>query len=821
MQTQETADRATQAGIGGPKQQNQSITGGVRLSIFGSATAQNPLQVKTLEEIVSDIKSEKLKTRIDHLRSLPKTAYDAAKKNLPAVVFGGEYSDRKHLIKSSGLAVVDIDDFQERGKNLRAVKAALASDPHVAVVFTSPSGDGLKVVVKIAEPGVLDADTHKTAWKGAAEIVKAISGVQYCETPTANWLCFLSADADLIYRPEAKALPPLPVVSIEPVRHVQADVSTPTRKGLPTPAEGYVRAALHRACDAVRGTLPGGRRPLLVKEAFTLGGYAELNHAEAADALVAAAAEAGLDEALSRPIIEEQLRAGALKPRQIPESGKRDAAQTEIEWIDQKPESLTVKYDRDPYPVEALPPAVREAVGEVQAFVQAPMGMVACAALGALSLAGQGIIDVRRGARLEGPSSLYLLTIAESGERKSTLDSFFRAGVESWQRDQEHALEPDRSKAATAIAIWEQKRDGLLAAIKRSVGSEKAKGSKLEADLDTHMREKPDPVVIPDLLLGEETTESLLHKLCKWPSSGVFSSEAGLIFGGHSMNPENIMRNLSSLNSLWSGETVQLGRKSVEGSHVRGARLTVSLQIQEASLRRFFEKNLELARGSGFLARFLLCWPVTTQGERKYRPAGAMPALGRFNHRIREILDQPLNWKLGRTLEPIMLSLMPEAEEMWITAHDAIEEQLRTGGCLQDVKDVASKAADNIARIAGLLQLLERGVSGIEPWAMKAAVEIVGWHLMESRRFFGELALPTELSLAARLDGWLIDRCKRGKTDSIARSDVQQFGPGCLREKKNLDIAAGELIEHRRIRYAMVEKRKYFRVHPSLIGGAS
>jgi putative DNA primase/helicase len=264
-----------------------------------------------------------------------------------------------------------------------------------------------------------------------------------------------------------------------------------------------------------------------------------------------------------------------------------------------------------------------------------------------------------------------------------------------------------------------------------------------------------------------------------------------------------------------------LGRKSVEGSHVRGARLTVSLQIQEASLRRFLEKNGDLARGNGFLARFLLCWPETTQGWRLHSDAGAMPALGRFNHRIRAILDQPINWELGRTLKPTMLDFTPEAKDAWVKAHDAIEVQLRTGGLLSDLKDVASKAADNIARIAGLLQLLERGVSGIEPWAMKAAMEIVGWHLMESRRFFGELALPTELSLAARLDGWLIDRCKRGKTDSIARSDVQQFGPGCLREKKNLDIAAGELIEHRRIRYAVVEKRKHFQVHPSLIGGAS
>jgi len=58
----------------------------------------------------------------------------------------------------------------------------------------------------------------------------------------------------------------------------------------------------------------------------------------------------------------------------------------------------------------------------VQAAVQAPVEMVASSALSVASLAAQSLADVRRSVTLTGPCSLYYLTVAESGDRKSTVD---------------------------------------------------------------------------------------------------------------------------------------------------------------------------------------------------------------------------------------------------------------------------------------------------------------------------------------------------------------------------------------------------------------
>ena len=61
-----------------------------------------------------------------------------------------------------------------------------------------------------------------------------------------------------------------------------------------------------------------------------------------------------------------------------------------------EPEPLTEPLDAQPYPDEELPHILREAVRQAQEFVQAPMALVACSALSALSLAAQGLANVRR-----------------------------------------------------------------------------------------------------------------------------------------------------------------------------------------------------------------------------------------------------------------------------------------------------------------------------------------------------------------------------------------------------------------------------------------
>lgn len=482
-----------------------------------------------------------------------------------------------------------------------------------------------------------------------------------------------------------------------------------------------------------------------------------------------------------------------------------------------EPQPLAAKVEPEPYPLDALPDTIRAAVIEVQAFTKAPVPMVAGAALAALSLAIQTYVDIKRADKLHGPVGLFLLTIADSGERKSTCDSFFTSAIRDYQADQAELAKPEQEKHRAKLAAWEAKRAGMLEAIKLA-----SKGSKptanIERELHLHEQDKPEPPRVPKLIRGDDTPENLAYVLAHgWPSAGAISAEAGAILGAHGMGSESAMRNMGLINILWDGGTLDIGRRSKESFTVQGARLTMGLQVQEPTLREFNTRSGALARGTGFFARFLVAWPESTQGFRPFSEAPAnWPHLAEFNRRIAAILNQPAPIDDSGALTPAMMTLTPEAKRAWVAFHDAIESELASGGELYDVRDVASKSADNAARLSTLFQVFEHetgGAVGLD--CFEGASRIAAWHLHESRRFFGELALPAELADAARLDTWLIEYCRRKRTLSVAKNYTRQHGP--LRDGKRLDAAIRELSDFERLKLDRVGKHWTIHLNPALV----
>lgn len=487
-------------------------------------------------------------------------------------------------------------------------------------------------------------------------------------------------------------------------------------------------------------------------------------------------------------------------------------------WPD--PHPLAAKIEPEPYPLDALPDTIRAAVEEVAGFVKAPAALVASSALAALSLACQAHIDAKRAEKLHGPVGLFLLTIADSGERKSTCDGFFVSPIRQYQEEQAEAMKPAIKEYEAEIAAWEAERDGILSAVK-DAGKKGKPTDKLRGDLAQLQQDKPEPPRVPRLILGDETPENLAWGLAKlWPSAGVLSSEAGVVFGSHGMGRDSAIRNLALLNVLWDGGTHSIGRRTSESFTVRGARLTMGLMIQETTLREFFSKSGGLARGTGFLARFLVAWPESTQGQRPFTEAPAnWPHLAAYHRRIAAILNQPAPIDEDGALTPAMLSLAPDAKAAWVEYHDAIESELASGGELYDVRDVASKSADNAARLAALFQQFEHGMGGaIGLDSFERASRITAWHLSEARRFFGELALPAELADAARLDSWLIEHCKQARTHFVKKNHVRQHGP--LRDGGRLDAAIRELAELDRLQLVKDGKRLTIHLNPALTGVA-
>jgi Protein of unknown function (DUF3987) len=449
-----------------------------------------------------------------------------------------------------------------------------------------------------------------------------------------------------------------------------------------------------------------------------------------------------------------------------------------------------------PYPLDALPESIRLAVAEVADFIKAPISLIASSALSAISLATQSQCDVERDRKLTGPTSLYFLVIADSGERKSTADKYFTKAIKIWEKQQIEKFKPEITQFKSEFSIWSNKRSGLLNKIKNP----KSKDPPL-ADLEKSLKaldlEEPIPPKIPRLLYQDATPEALGYSLFKiWPAGGIVSAEGGIVFGSHGMNQESVMRNLATLNLLWDGADLTVDRKTQESYTLMGARLTISLQVQEPTVRNFITKSGNLARGTGFLARFLIAYPESTQGDRPYTESPVVwPHLEAFEARLAVLLNAPQPFNGMGILEPLNIPLSLEAKELWINAHDNIEKSLN--GELYAVRDVASKTADNIARIACLLHVFE-GITGpISAQHMQSAISLGIWHLDESRRFLSKLTLSPKENNANKLLDWLMQEYEKTHQKTITQRHAQQFGP--VRDKKELMEALKYLEEYKSI----------------------
>ena len=106
-----------------------------------------------LEKIIQRIKVGKSITIIDKVRNAPnKKDADLIKQKLPCILFAGEFSERNgnSLVNHSGLMCVDFDKYENEQVMLEH-RAILERNPHFLLLFTSPSGNGIKGVVKIPE----------------------------------------------------------------------------------------------------------------------------------------------------------------------------------------------------------------------------------------------------------------------------------------------------------------------------------------------------------------------------------------------------------------------------------------------------------------------------------------------------------------------------------------------------------------------------------------------------------------------------------------------------------------------------------------------
>lgn len=439
----------------------------------------------------------------------------------------------------------------------------------------------------------------------------------------------------------------------------------------------------------------------------------------------------------------------------------------------------------EPYPVAELGPILAPACESLRRVIQAPDAVCAASVLAVASLAAQGLANVVNDGRVH-PLSLWMLTIAESGERKSAVDAEAMRAPREYEKELAKGHEADLLQHAGMMAEWEAKRDHAKSA------SKKAGGAGLAEAL--HALGPPPPApLIPRVTAADFTAEGLAKLLQRGlPSIGAYTDEAALVFGGHGMTKETITRTAGTLCKLWDCGELDRVRAGEGAVKLYGKRLAVHLMTQPVIAERALSDDV--LSGQGFLARCLLAWPQSTAGSRPYKSENLSndSALMQFHSRVGDLLHRPLPLaeQEQNELAPRALILAPDAVDAWRKVHDAIEKQIAPSGRYATVRPWASKAAEQCLRIAGVLTLIEEpDAQRIEAATIGRAAELALWHLGEAVRLAGTAELSAEVRDAEALLNW----CHETGRTMLHSGAALRLGPSRIRERSRFTAAMKEL----------------------------
>lgn len=438
------------------------------------------------------------------------------------------------------------------------------------------------------------------------------------------------------------------------------------------------------------------------------------------------------------------------------------------------------------FPVEALGTVLQNAAMGIEEIVQCPLAIAGSSVLAAASLAAQAHVDVIHPATGRAiPTSLFLLTIAESGERKSAADAEALAAV----RAHEAAAVDDYKAAVFRHKNEVEAYETCRAAAKKGGKPNDRFGM---AERLQELGDEPKPPRKPQIVVSEPTYEGLAKLYAEGqPSLGLFSAEGGGFLGGHALRDDGRLRALTGLSELWDGSPIRRTRSGDGSMHLAGRRLALHLMVQPNVAPMLLADDM--ASGQGFLSRLLVCAPASTQGTRfQKEPAPwARPSIAEYNRLITSLLAKPPRLIGDDGLDPQALPLTETALQRWRDFADQMERELAEDGIASTIRGLRNKTPEMALRIAGVLSAVD-GKTEITIETLERGIKLATFYLSEAKRLYEASGITPEVSRALKLLRWLVER----NAETISLRDIQHTGPASLREAAVVKATVATLEEH-------------------------
>lgn len=452
------------------------------------------------------------------------------------------------------------------------------------------------------------------------------------------------------------------------------------------------------------------------------------------------------------------------------------------------------QYAPAPYPIEALPPLMRAAAQAIAYHVQAPVELAGQCVIGAAAYLAQGRVNAPHHLRPDGtPCSLFMLTLANSGDRKSESRRLAFREIDEAER--------------LARTEHEQQVRAILSQADRLKGKKR----------DEFLAENPLPPD-PRTQYSDATFEPIVGNMIRGGSLACWDTdEGGQMFGGASLKAETRAATIGGLIKAFDSGFFERTRSrgNAEGSgFAYHRRLSILMLAQPVAVAEALQDAL--LREQGFLPRFLFTSATSMAGTRLLTPEKIAEKsyrdvrLQRFWQRCGKLLDTPAHIvsETGEVTPPT-LEMTGEARRRWLRFYNETEQEQAPLGEFAGIRPFASRAGELALRVATVFAYFEEREM-IDEYIMLSACRLVRHSLTEWVRYSEEAQPPTVLVQASELMAWLREPSRVDRWQSFHRNELGKSGPKFVRNSKNRDRLLAILLEYRHLLSA---DGKHFRIN--------
>lgn len=159
---------------------------------------ENPFY-KEINDVLLSFKDGSNQSKIERIRTIEdKEVRNKEKSKLKSICFSGEFSKRNalNIVKHSGFACLDFDDVGTY-EDAVCLRDSLQDNEYIYSAFVSPSGNGVKAIVKIPA----EIQNHKKYYEALCETFDSKLDIK---TKDVSRVCYESYDPDLFINENSK-----------------------------------------------------------------------------------------------------------------------------------------------------------------------------------------------------------------------------------------------------------------------------------------------------------------------------------------------------------------------------------------------------------------------------------------------------------------------------------------------------------------------------------------------------------------------------------------------------------------------------------------